>query len=111
LTTVQLSTAKLGLLLAAKLGLVQAPAVSTLMLLRKSLPPMLMTAVRLYCKVLALTPVTTGGNSAPPPQAHNCAANTRATRDLKDKNKKRVGMGCGKANHNKQGANCNADAV
>jgi hypothetical protein len=93
LTTVQLSTTKLVLLLAAKLGLVQAPAVSTVMLLRKSLPPMLMTAVRLYCKVRALTPVTTGGNSAPPPpQASNCAAKTKAAKDLKVKNKVRVRM-------------------
>jgi hypothetical protein len=53
---------------------------------------MLITAVRLYCNVRALTPVTTGENSAPP-QASNCAAKTKAVMDLRVRDNKRVDMG------------------
>ena len=67
--TLQFNTKVSVLLLVAKLESVQAPLVSTVTEVRKSLPPMKMVAVRPYCRDCTLTPVTTGGKPVLPPQA------------------------------------------
>jgi hypothetical protein len=73
----QFSTNTSVVLLEAKLGVVQAPCVSTLTDERKSLPPRRMLAVWPYISDCTFAPVMTGSKTVEPPQALNPMTNTR----------------------------------